>query len=227
MKRPPGRGPMLTNCPVWQTTRTIAPVCSLWLWLMQMPLGGGVGVFEPPPVLKEMLTSNWPLAPAAWQTPAATRATARIVALAVAWTTATLAARKSVRQDERLPLVGRAGVRAGRGSAGARLVGGHRSRDGKRLRDAASRPRRGGIERVSEVHRVVGDTDRRAPRARRRRRTGLEAERVRQRVGARDREAARGAVLHSALQRPVGEIDRRDGGQRARGGEVDGHVELP
>src|SRR5690349_22886011 len=68
MTRPPGRGAMLTNCPVAQTTRTTAPVRSLSVSLVQTPgaVAGaagvaGLGATHSPPDFRQMLTLKVPL----------------------------------------------------------------------------------------------------------------------------------------------------------------------
>src|SRR3954471_11714023 len=84
MKRPPGRGAMLTNCPVAQTTRTSAPVRSLRLSLVQTPegatSGAEAGAAQSAPDRKQMLTlTPRVLTPAAPEKPAA-RAASRHIA---------------------------------------------------------------------------------------------------------------------------------------------------
>src|SRR5205085_7081277 len=84
MKRPPERGPMLTNCPVAQTTRTTAPVLSLRVSLVQRPeeaaSGAEAGAAQSAPERKQMLTVTLRVfTPAALEKPAA-RAASRHVA---------------------------------------------------------------------------------------------------------------------------------------------------
>src|SRR5881394_730629 len=125
---------MLTNWPLLQTTRTIAPVDSLRLALVQTPEGGATGAWGTGgvcPVPKLMFTGTvlLPDPPTAGRLANAARRQTVIVLVRHTGRRSLL-----IVQDQRMRPVRRGSVRARSDTARARLVGGHRAGHVVRLR---------------------------------------------------------------------------------------------
>src|ERR1043166_8880567 len=224
---------MLTNWPESQTTWTVAPVRSLSERLEQTPARcdgwGGTGVTPDPPGCDSVMptVTFWASESAQDGAPARSATKAGRTRTSGADRMAERSAGTGlVVDDQRVRLVGRRAVCAGSRGARARLAARHRAGHAEVLRHAVTGAAGGAqTERVAEVDRVVGDRDRRSSRRSSRARARLQAERVRQRVGAAHREAAAGRVRSRSLQRRVRECDVGDRRQRARGSQRDVAVE--